>query len=562
MRSKKICVMVITLFTILSIFIGLGSISANKFTRFEAIFEDYDNINTPKTALNSLTKNDITINDTEIFRLFETANITVDVSDFPNAYYTKIQLPLLNNTYYNYNMTSLGNKIFTYNYTPDMYSLHVLQQIKFQIFNISHQLLNGDVADANLTVSPNCLVSYNNDIYYKGDSLYATITPSSISSEPFEWNSWNISIVDNLYQELFNIEGDNIISFNFSINNSFEPSKEYYAKVQLYNNSELRGVEYYRFNILNQAPEIIENTISFDSDSIFRTEICTLTLNASDHEDNSTFLEASITVKSPDGQTIILNSVITNNGDGSFTEIIPTSYNYATGVYTVEIKVKDSLNEWSSTSYATFTVKNNPPVVNSYIINGYLTSQPISILYGQNLVFSFNISDVEGIAYVKVALIDENNQWYNITQLYEADIEITVRSTQLITGVWYVYVFVIDNDGSITGLGSEYNTAPQAITIIPDLLSALLPWIALIIGLAVGIIAGVGIGFYRIKSKYLESQAISKKKKAPVQQKQTPKKKPQPKTETVEKKAEDKPQVYDKKESEKKPPQRKIKRKL
>jgi len=128
--------------------------------------------------------------------------------------------------------------------------------------------------------------------------------------------------------------------------------------------------------------------------------------------------------------------------------------------------------------------------------------------------------------------------------------------------VWYIYVFVIDDDGSITGLGSDYNMAPQAITIIPDVLSALLPWIALIIGLVVGIVAGVGAGYYRVKSKFLESQAISTKKKVPTQKKQIPKKKPQPKSETIDEKAEDKPKVYDKKEPEKKPPQRKIKRKL
>ena len=177
-------------------------------------------------------------------------------------------------------------------------------------------------------------------------------------------------------------------------------------------------------------------------------------------------------------------------------------------------------------------------------------------------MFSFNVSDLEGIAYVKVALIDENNQWYNITQQYEVNVEITVRTTQLITGVWYIYVFVIDNDGSITGLDSDYNKAPQAITIIPDVLSAILPWIALIIGLIIGLVAGIGAGYYRIKTKLVESQGVPVKKKAATSKKPLPKKKPQAKPESIDDETKDKPKIYEKQELEKKPPQRKIKRKL
>lgn len=562
MRYKKTYTLITTFFIISSILLGLGLISASK---LDANFKENYRIDTLKTSLNSLTKDDIYLNDTEIFRLFETVNITVDAHDFTKVNYTEIQIPFLNNTYHNINMSWVKDEIFSYNYTPGYYSPYILQKLRFQVFDDSKQLLNGEVEDANIIVLPNCLVSYNNNTYYQEDELYATITPSSISNETFNWNKWNISIVDDEYQDLFLIDGENLNSFSFTINDSFQPLNDYYAKVNLYNNFEEKGVEYYKFSVLNHAPEIIESTISFVSNSIYRTESCTISLNVSDAEDDLTpgYLNVSITVKSPDGQTIRYQNVgITNNGDGSFTDTFPTYNYYDVGIYTVEIKAKDRFDEWSSVIYTTFSVKNNPPMLGGFSINGYPTTQSISILYGQDLVFSFNASDVEGIAYIRVALIDANNNWFNITQPYEVDIEVTIRSTQLITGVWYIYVFVIDSDGSITGLGSDYNMAPQAITIIPDVLSALLPWIALIIGLVVGIVAGVGAGYYRFKSKFVESQGVSVKKKAPAQKKPSPKKKPQAKLEPIDKETEEKPKVYEKKDSEEKPPQRKIKRRL
>jgi len=559
MRNKKIYALVITFLTISSIFIGLGSIIAKKTPNFNLNFEDFDELDKLMNAGRVV----IYSNDTEIFRLFETVNITVDVSNYSPANYTEIQIPYLNNTVYNFNMTWVKDQIFSYNFSPEENTSYNLQQINFLVYDVSGNLLNTEDEYLNIIILPNCVLTFNNNTTYKNDLLSAVISPSSASNNTFDWNNWNVSIVNDAYSELFSIDGNNINSFMFTINDSFNQlNSYYYAKVNLYKDYALRGSEYYRFQVLNHAPEIDESSISFDSNSIFRTESCTISLNASDLEDDSPFLDVSLTLKSPDGQTIVPLGVITNNGDGSFTRKIITSSDMDTGIYTIEIIVEDSLGETSRISYATFTVNNNPPKIDSYSINGYPTSQGISILYGQNLVFSFNVSDVEGIAYIRVALIDENNQWYNITQPYETNVEITVRTAQLITGLWYIYVFVIDTDGSITGLGSDYNAAPQSIRIIPDVLSALLPWIALIIGLIIGIIVGVGAGYYRIKSKLVESQGTTVKKKAPAPKKPLPKRKPHSKTEPIDDDTEDKPKVYEKKELEKKPPQRKIKRKL
>ena len=410
MRNKKTYAIAITHLNISSIFIGLGLISTKNNHDNGLCFEDSDEMDNLKVA----GRVEIYANATDVFRLFEAVNITVDVSDYSPANYTEIQIPYLNNTVYNYNMTWVKDQIFSYNYTPGENTSYNLQQIYFQVHDASGNLLNTEDEYLNIIVLPNCETEFNNNTIYKGDLLSATLTPSSVSNNTFNWNSWNVSIVDDAYSELFTINGNDINSFMFTINDSFNHlNSYYYAKVNLYKDDVFRGVEYYKFQVLNHAPEIDESTILFDSDSIFRTESCTISLNASDFEDNATFLNVSITLKFPDGQTIVPIGVITNNGDGSFTGDIPTFSNQDTGVYTVEITVEDRLGESSSISYTTFTVNNNPPVLNSYSINGYPTSQSISILYGQNLVFSFNVSDVEGIAYVKVALINKNNNWYN-----------------------------------------------------------------------------------------------------------------------------------------------------
>jgi hypothetical protein len=87
--------------------------------------------------------------------------------------------------------------------------------------------------------------------------------------------------------------------------------------------------------------------------------------------------------------------------------------------------------------------------------------------------------------------------------------ELIIRTEELISGVWYVYLSVIDADGAITRLTSDINIGPKEIRIIPDLISTNLPWIALFSGLGIGLIFGFGFGYSRYKSS---STKISKEK--------------------------------------------------
>jgi len=559
MRYKKTCAIIITFFTFTSILIGFGSLATN-------IPIDYRNksiINEEIGDLSVAGNLEITTNVTDVFRLFETVNITIN-ANFYSAANVTIQIPYLNNSVYYYNMTYIKEEIFFFLYNPGEDAPYGLQRIYFYAYNAGGTLLNAGVDEyIDICVLPNCLVSYNSTNYNKGSYLSAVMGPFNNSNLKFDWNTWNVSIVDSNYDTLFHINGDNINSFKFLINDSFTPLNDYFAKIYLFKDTQLKDVEYYKFEVKNNNPEIIEPTIQISPNPVFRssTPNCQVSLNVSDFEDG--LYPGNITVEMilTYSADVELEFTLGNNLDGSFDLDFNIGLNRPAGNYIVNLTVIDQHGGYDY--YITsLTVRNNPPEIYNYNINGYPTTQGISILYGQILVFSFNVSDLEGIAYVKVALIDENNQWYNITQQYEVNVEITVRTTQLITGVWYIYVFVIDNDGSITGLDSDYNKAPQAITIIPDVLSAILPWIALIIGLIIGLVAGIGAGYYRIKTKLVESQGVPVKKKAATSKKPLPKKKPQAKPESIDDETKDKPKIYEKQELEKKPPQRKIKRKL
>ena len=134
-------------------------------------------------------------------------------------------------------------------------------------------------------------------------------------------------------------------------------------------------------------------------------------------------------------------------------------------------------------------------------------NQSVSVNYGDNLIFTFDVSDVEDtIDYITVSLLDAENNWYNISRIYIPGMKITIRTEELITGVWYVYVSVTDVDGATTYLSRGYGLAPQEISIIPDVLTDVLPWIGFSIGLLIGVLVGVGILYKKFKTKYVETK--------------------------------------------------------
>ncbi|GAH53532.1 unnamed protein product, partial [marine sediment metagenome] len=223
------------------------------------------------------------------------------------------------------------------------------------------------------------------------------------------------------------------------------------------------------------------------------------------------------------------------------------------------IEAEDQYNDTDSHT-ASLYVENNAPEIHSYSVNGLSMNQSVSVNYGEDLIFTFNVSDVENtIAYITVSLLDPENNWYNISRVYTPDMNILVRTEESITGVWYVYISVTDIDGATTYLYSDYGLAPQEIRVIPDLLTPILPWIGFAIGVAIGVLVGIGLLYKKFKSKYIESKDTAPKK--PTSKKISKKPKTKPSKKEVVKEEDAKVEPQETKEIPKEP-QRKIKRKL
>ena len=271
-------------------------------------------------------------------------------------------------------------------------------------------------------------------------------------------------------------------------------------------------------------------------------------------------ITVSMTIQSPTG---VLESPIelTNHNNWTFTTTFSIDISNPIGKYQIIIEAEDQYNGMDSYT-ASLYVENNAPKIHSYLVNGLSMNQSVSVNYGDDLIFTFDVSDEENtIAYVTVSLLDEENNWYNLSRVYTSSMNILVRTEELITGVWYVYISVTDIDGATTYLTSDYDLAPQEIRIIPDLLTPVLPWIGFAFGTVIGVLAGIGLLYKKFKSKYIEPKYTAPKKPTSkkISKKPTPKTKPSKKEDVKEEDA--KVESQETKEIPKEP-QRKIKRKL
>ncbi len=558
---------------------GLSIYSLNFLQLNQDNSENYDNM-VPKPAYKpgdtSLSHDDIILNGSgSIFQYFEWINITVDTSIFDgDANYTFVELSDLDQNVERYNMTYIGSKYFSFNYSTSLNSSSQLLgfiSVVFSVYDETDFLLNNRLTRENFTIKPNIVVKFWPDpIYHKGDSLFATLTPDYYSKTLYGWNLWNVSIDKDVVKpdNLFSIPGYNQSEISFSINASFDEFKnDYYVHVNLINSTDdIFTTSYYNFTVENTNPEIIPSSVTLSSTSIFRSDVdnCHIELNVTDLEKlpidlNVTMeLELSISDSIPYG-------LLDNNGDGSFQYDFSVDYDKSIGNYWIKLTINDF--DGGITEYIHGTpleVKNNAPEIHDYQINGISITQGISIYNSESITFTFNVSDVDGtVTDITVILINSNNE--RIERKVGTDSTIFFNSNELVTGTWYVYVYIEDSDGTVVSLTDDYDLAPQSITIIADVLSAVLPWIALVIGLIVGVLIGVGIGYYWIKNKVLDGQDMPSKKKPLTQKRGIPAKQKgkgssKPSASEVKKKTEDVKEESVK--SDKEVPQRKIKRKL
>jgi len=504
-------------------------------------------------------------NATSVYRLFESINFTLNTLEYSDIDYTRIQISFTNGSNIDYDMTLVDMNEYYYEYRPEYNAPLGFQNVSFLLYNNTDALLNAHTTYTNFTIKTNYMVTTNSSEYYIGDDLYAELSVNNFGSYEFGWNITIVnSTIELLQNKIFNLE-DDLVQFTFRITNETFHNyvgQTFYIKLNMTNKTlGQKAVAYFPFKVLNSDPTIDESSITFSPSEIFRTEECEISFNVTDIEDPSQGLDVSMILEDPEGDfvaTITLDYNTLNN----FSTLFSIPAGSPTGKYRITINAEDQ--DGGISSFLTFiTAKNNFPEIHSYLVNGKSIDEAFSILYGNDLIFSFNVSDVEEVAYIKVALIDENNEWYNVSKSYTGiNTQITIRTIELITGVWYVYIYVVDSDGVTTSLVDDYDLAPQSIRIIPDVLSSFLPWTAFILGTILGILVGVGLVFRHYKSKFADTQTITQKKKP---SKKKPSKKKQQREEIPKKISEKESEEIKPEEEEVEKelsPKRKIKRKL
>lgn len=558
------------IFIFSTIFLNTLAISININNDFvlnnerESALIDFQDISALKSSDNgnpSLDYSSVYQNATTVYRLFESIQFDINASKFANPNYTVMQIHYSNNEVEDFNMDYVSGTNFTYIYTPRYYDPLGFQNVSFSIYNISDSLLSSTVPITNFTITTNYLLLLNSTEYSRGETLYAELIVND-EPQPYDFD-WNVTIVDSdnetLQNNLFDV-GNNLMQFSFELDDRFNYTNDlYYVKINITDASRnTNAPAYFPFKVLNSLPEIVVPSISFSKDPIKRAEDCTLNLNVTD-DDTYTLpenLTVSMTIQTSIGELEARIELI-NNNNWTFTTTFSIDITKPVGIYQVHIGVEDQYGGKDNATVVIF-VENNPPEIQGYFVNGLTMNQSVSVNYGEDLVFTFDVSDVEGtVDYITVSLLDEQNNWYNISRIYISGMKITIRTEELITGVWYAYVSVTDVDGATTYLNSDYGLAPQEINIIPDLLTPVLPWIAFSIGLLIGVLAGVGILYKKFKTKFIEIKEVpSKKPKKPSKApKSAPSKKKVVKEEAEKVEAEETDEVT-------KEPQRKIKRKL
>ncbi|MCK4379998.1 MAG: hypothetical protein KAW51_02600 [Candidatus Lokiarchaeota archaeon] len=570
MAKKRYKIIILFSFILCGFCLNSILISLNDFQTINYDDNEIEGFLDPKLATTALKYSDITKNATTIYRLFESIDFTIDTStDFLYADHITMEIQFSDNSVKNYDMDNVTASEFNYEYIPEYNTPLGFQNVSFYIYNETHTLLNNHTTYTNFTIQTNCMANFDSSEYYIGDTLYAELIVNNFTSdEPKTYEfQWDLAIVDSMDEATQNNLVDltsNVNQFTLLIDIATFPqlNKIYYLRVNMTDeNFGKNAVAYFPFNIKNSNP-IITSEIDLSPEEIFRTEECLVSVNVTDIETTVNELTITVEVQDSEGQDVI-EKILGHRSDNLFTIGFSIPSDRPIGTYSITVTATDKNNGIDS-KVAYLDVKNNFPEINSYKINGLSMNQSISVFYGRDLVFSFNVSDTEGVSSVKVALLNEDNEWFNITREYKGeDTEIKIRTHDLISGVWYIYIYVIDTDGAVTSLIDDYDMAPQGIRIVPDVLSNYIPWIVFGGGLSIGALVGIGIIYTYFKSKYRGIRPVSAEKKTIKPKKPIKKKKVKTKIIDEESKKKEPVEVtLEKAEENEELPKRKIKRKL
>jgi hypothetical protein len=511
----------------------------------------------------SLNYSKIWQNASSAYRLFESVKFEVNTSDFVDVNKTIMQIEIDDNSVREYQMErEVGNDNFTFIYTPEYNFPLGFHKVSFKIMDELNVQLNSQTTKTNITIMSNYLANVEKYEYARNEQVYGEIIVNDFGSHDLEWK---VTIVDNntentlFYRNLFDL-GINISHFYFNINESFTiPDHIYYVKVNMSDTlSDKIAATYIPFKVNNSVPEIIESSVVFSHSTLKRVEECQVSLNVTDNDPLTIPENITVTLKLINSLGEELSPIILdNNGDWTFSGTFEIAKNQPIGLYRARLEADDSYVGVGIYT-KTLNITNNYPEINGYWINGLTTQEQVVIKYGDALIFTFNVSDIEDTypKYVTVSLLNEDNNWYNLSIKYTNGAELVIRSEDLVSGVWYVYLSTTDSNGATTHLTSNYGAGPKEIRIIPDELSGILSWITLFVGLGLGALIGVAISYKIIKTSSTQSQKGASKKKVPSKKKR----KKEKSSEKVEEK--EIPTKTEEPEKEITEPQRKIKRKL
>jgi len=575
--NKKSILFILLLFSSLLIF-NLTNIISKEILKEEN--PNYFSLKNLKTSQTTIAYEDILGTPTTIRRFYDTINITLkNLEKFdnnPDSLSIYINITYSNITMLNYSMTNPTGVNYSYwLFTPNINDPTGLQNVTFQIFDSSWNLLNDQTTKTNFTILnnlPQCAAYLNTTKIYRNQFLNVSLNPSDTEDPQSELN-WKTTIIDQSESEKKSI-GLNIFDFVQEIDSHFNEVNAYYRiKVNITDTDNNHSIHYFPFEVINSPPQIEISTIVItpeDRGVKRSSESIKITLNVTDIEDDSPS-DVDVKLKIEDTNGVEEQLDFTNNGDGSYELEFNIEASKPMGWYDLTIIAEDQ-NGGTNQGLDHLIVENNPPEILGYQINNMSTENDISIGYGHDLVFTFNVSDIEeieGLGFVKVCLLNSENEWYNVSNRFYENGSLTIRTVDLIKGKWLVYIFIIDADGAEVGLNIGFDDAPQEIEIIPDI-SPIITWIFIISG----IILGFGLG-------YLISSILNSRKRevisTTIEEEKVKKIKPSDKTKKIvkkkDKKIKKKPEdaekdeetaLKEKSEEEelKQKPQLKIKRKI
>ncbi len=495
-KKRSHCFLYISfvLFIILSsVYLASVNLDKNQNSSYIENMSSNGMLNTENLKLSSngritLNLTEISQNTTIVRRVFQSINFTINTTGFTNVNFTQIVFPDAISTV-PINMSQSVGENWTYVYTPAYNAPLGFHEVSFLIYNKSEYQLNTQKTNINFTIIPNVVVNLNKYLYNLGETVSGELVVYDL--ENLNWTV-SVSTGTNPATEsiLFDIESPKpTFSFSFALDSRFSFNRAYYVKVNVTDKAVINQTRrYFEFFIQNSAPSINQSSIEVSPNQIKRSENVTIRFDAYDLESLAE-LNASLTIKDSEGGLVATykDDQLTDYDNGTFEKTFEISKSRPLGQYRINITVYDpQLREGSS--YAYFTVTNNAPKIQNYTINDFTNNESITVIYGEDLVFKFNVTDEENtIDYITVAIINEDNEWFNISKKYvSVNFSITIRTVDLKTGLWNVYVFATDVDGATVSLSSDLNIAPQEIRIEPNFFDEFYPWLMFIIGLAIG----------------------------------------------------------------------------